>query len=233
MTDRLVTLITGARKGIGRHLVDHYLACGHLVIGCSRGPLEESLAGYEHFCLDVADERAVAGMMTAIRQKYRRLDHLINNAAAAATGYALLQSAETVLRIYQTNVVGTFLLSREAAKLMKKRKCGRIVNFSSCAVPMKAVGEAAYTSSKTAVVALTEILARELADFGITVNAVGPALVETDLIRAMPPEAARNAISRQVVRRPGTLADIANAIDFFLRPESDFVTGQTLYLGGF
>jgi 3-oxoacyl-[acyl-carrier protein] reductase len=233
LSPQTVTLITGTRTGIGRFLVDHYLEQGHLVFGCSRNAFTESIPGYEHFCLDVADESAVKNMMLAVRQKCGRLDNLINSAGIAATSHFLLTPAETILRVYKTNVVGGFLFTREAAKLMKKQQRGRIVNFSSSAVPLKLAGEAAYASSKAALVSLTEILARELASFGITVNAVGPTPIETDLIRAMPPDKVKDVISRQPIQRLGTFADVANVIDFFLRPESDFITGQVIYLGGF
>lgn len=228
-----ITLITGTRTGIGRFLVDHYLGLGHLVFGCSRKPFTEAIPGYRHFCLDVADEAAVKDMMNSVRQECGRLDNLINNAGIAATGHCLLTSAETILRVYKTNVIGSFLCSREAAKLMKKQQRGRIVNFSSSAVPLKLGGEAAYGSSKAALVSLTQILARDLAPFGITVNSVGPTPIETDLIREMPQDKVQEVIGRQVVRRPGTFVDIANVIDFFLKAESDFITGQAIYLGGF
>jgi 3-oxoacyl-[acyl-carrier protein] reductase len=228
-----VTLITGTRAGIGRFLVDHYLQQGHRVFGCSRNAFPESVPGYEHFCLDVADDHAVRQMLHAVRERCGRLDNLINNAGIAATGHFLLTPAETILRVYKTNVLGSFLFTREAAKLMKKQQKGRIVNFSSSAVPLKLAGEAVYASSKAALVSLTEILGRELAPFGITVNTVGPTPIETDLIRAMPQDKVQEVIGRQAIRRPGTFADVANVIDFFLRPESDFVTGQVIYLGGF
>jgi len=231
LPEQPVTIITGTRVGIGRFLVKHYLEQGHLVIGCSRQPAEE-IPGYQHFCLDVADEAAVKTMMNEVRQNHGRLDHLINNAGIAATGHSLLTTAETMMRLYKTNVLGSFLFSREGAKLMKKRRQGRIVNFSTVAVPRRLAGESAYASSKAAIVSLTEILAREFAPMGITVNAVGPTPVETDLIRAMPADKVQQVIDSQIIHRPGTFADIANVIDFFLQPASDFVTGQVIYLGG-
>jgi 3-oxoacyl-[acyl-carrier protein] reductase len=233
LSDQPVTLITGARKGIGRFLVCHYLRQGHRVIGCSRGAFEEMPPGYEHFCLDVADEGSVKGMMAALQRKYGRLDHLINNAGVAWTGHFLLTPAATAKRIFETNVIGSLLLCRESAKVMKKRRYGRIVNFSTVAVPLKLAGEAAYASSKAAVVSLTEILAWELGEFGITVNAVGPTPVPTELIGAMPEDKVKSVINRQAIRRSGTFADIANVVDFFLRRESDFVSGQVINLGGF
>ena len=230
MSERPVTLVTGARKGIGRFLAQRYRQ-QHLVIGCSREPAE-AMDGYEHFCLDVSDEAAVRDMMQAVQKRHGRLDHLVNNAGIAATGHFLLTPSKTVERVYRTNVMGTFLVCREAAKLMKKRQYGRIVNFATVAVPHRLAGEAVYASSKAAIVSLTEIAARELAVFGITVNAVGPTPVPTDLIAAMPPDKVQEVIGRQAIKRPGTIDDIANVIDFFLKPESSFVTGQVIYLGG-
>ena len=124
-------VITGTRKGIGRHLVRHYEQLGFAVIGCSRGDAEETPAGYVHFCLDVADERAVQAMFSKIRQSHGHVDVLINNAGVATMNHALLTPAKSVERILGTNVAGAFLFCREAAKLMRKRGAGRIVNFST------------------------------------------------------------------------------------------------------
>ena len=130
------------------------------------------------------------------------------------------------------NVVGTFLVSREAAKLMQKRKFGRIVNFSSLAVPMRLAGQSAYVASKASVESLSQVMARELADYGITVNVVGPSPIDTDMIRGLTKDKVEHLIDAMAVRRMGTFADVANVVDFFLRPESDAVTGQVIYLGG-
>jgi 3-oxoacyl-[acyl-carrier protein] reductase len=174
----------------------------------------------------------VMKMMNAIRSQHGRLDHLINNAGVASMNVALLTPMSTVKRILATNVEGAFLLSREAAKLMLQRRSGRIVNMSSVVVALKPRAEAIYTASKAALQSLTEVMARELAPMGITVNALGVALTDTDMVRGVPREVAETILQRQAIPRQGTIKDIANAVDFFLRKESDFVTGQTLYLGG-
>ena len=134
--------------------------------------------------------------------------------------------------ILNTNVVGTFLFCREAAKLMQRHRFGRIVNFASVASPLKLEGEAIYASSKAAVINLTQILAREFADMGITVNAIGPTPVKTDLIKSVPEIKIDQLIKRQAIHRHGDYNDIANVIDFFIKPESSFITGQVIYLGG-
>jgi 3-oxoacyl-[acyl-carrier protein] reductase len=115
---------------------------------------------------------------------------------------------------------------------MQKRRYGRIVNFTTVAVPLKLAGEAIYAASKAAVESLTHVLARELADFGITVNAIGPVPIETDLIRSVPREKIDRLVSQQAIPRLGTFEDVANVVDFFLQERSSMVTGQTVYLGG-
>lgn len=232
MTLKQVLLVTGARKGIGRNLVEYYLQKKFEVIGCSRQPTDLKTSNYRHFCLDVADEQAVIDMFSEITNTHKRLDILINNAGIASMNHILLTPLTTVERIFSTNVLGTFLLCREAAKLMMKNRFGRIVNFSSVALPLKLAGEAVYASSKSAVVNLTQNLAKAFSEFNITVNAIGPTPIATDLIRSVPKEKINDLLDRQAIRRLGEFSDVTNAIDFFIRPDSDLVTGQVLYLGG-
>ena len=225
-------MITGARKGLGRFLRDHYLAQGCSVIGCSRAEVGDSPPGYQHFVLDVSDDAAVQRMFADVRKSHGRIDVLINNAGVASMNHFLLTPLASVRRILETNVVGTFLCCREGAKLMQRARHGRIVNVVSVAVPLRLEGEAIYAASKAAVVTLTEVLAREVADVGITVNAVGPAPMETDLLRSVPPETVAELLKRLPLHRLGKFSEVANVIDFLIRPESAAVTGQTIYLGG-
>lgn len=233
MNAKQVMIITGTRKGIGRHLAERYTALGWHVVGVSRGKPDWTLANYEHHELDVADEKAVKQLFLDVRKAHGRLDALVNNAGIASMNHVLLTPLATMQSIFATNVFGTFLFCREAARLMSSAKTrGRIINFATVATPLKLEGEAAYAASKAAVVSLTEVLARELAPFSITVNAVGPTPIETDLIKSVPKAKMDALIARQAVPRMGTMDDVANVIDFFLREESDFITGQVVYLGG-
>jgi len=232
LNKKQVLLITGTRKGIGRFLVEYYISLGHQVIGCSRSESDYSDNNYQHFCLDISHESDVKKMFSQIRKTYGVLNISINNAGIASMNHALLTTLDTVRKILNTNVVGTFLFCREAAKLMQRHKYGRIVNFTTVATPLKLEGEAIYASSKAAVISLTQILAREFADMGITVNAIGPTPVKTDLIKSVPEDKINQLLNRQAIHRYGDFNDIVNVIDFFVKPESNFITGQVIYLGG-
>lgn len=227
-----VVLITGTRKGIGRYLAEHYVQRGAQVVGCSRTAPAWTLTNYTHFEADVTDEAAVRKMVAAVGKQFGRLDVLINNAGIASMNAILLTPAATAERIFATNFQGVFLLCREAAKLMQRRRYGRIVNISTVAAPLRLEGEALYAASKSAVVTFTQILAREVASYGITANVVAPTPIATDLIRSVPQEKIAAIIERLAVKRLGRFEDVANVIDFFVRPESDYVTGQVITLGG-
>jgi 3-oxoacyl-[acyl-carrier protein] reductase len=230
--EKPVILITGTRKGIGKYLVEYYAERGWLVEGCSREQTDWTLPGYTHHCTDVADEKGVCNMLASIRERHGRLDALINNAGIASMNHCLLTPLATAERIFRTNAIGSFLLIRESAKLMKRRNYGRIINLGTVATPLKLEGESMYAASKAAVESMTRILARELAPLGITVNLVGPTPIETDLIRGVPKQKIQAILDQLAIKRLGHFPDVSNAIDFFLRPESDYVTGQILYLGG-
>ncbi len=227
-----VILITGTRKGIGKFLAERYLERGWRVIGCSRQAGSITNPKYRHFSLDVADEAGVKKAFLEIKKDYGRLDALINNAGVAGMNHTLLTPLGALQKIFNTNVVGTFLFSREAAKLMQRSGGGRIVNFTTVAVPLRLEGESVYAASKAAVEVFTKVLAKELSEYKITVNAIGPTPIKTDLIGAVPAEKLDKILQSQSIHRFGEMEDVANCIDFFLKPESSFITGQIVYLGG-
>ncbi|PAF51506.1 SDR family oxidoreductase [Helicobacter sp. 13S00477-4] len=237
-----IFIITGTRKGIGKDLSLYYLQKGHIVCGCSRGESSIHHPNYKHFELDVSDEKAVVKMTKAIQKEFGKIDILLNNAGIASMNHLLLTPFKTLQNIFSTNVFGSFLFIRECAKIMsvnhsKFKKEGndahfRIINFTTVATPLRLEGEAIYAASKAAIVNLTEVASKELAPFEITVNAIGPTPVPTDLIKNVPKQKMDALLSRQAIKRFGTFEDVLNAIEFFISEKSDFITGQILYLGG-
>ncbi|MFX0201818.1 MAG: SDR family NAD(P)-dependent oxidoreductase [Candidatus Hodarchaeota archaeon] len=232
MSKPQIILITGTRKGIGRFLAEHYIRNGFFVEGCSRKEPEWRLPNYTHHLVDVTNEAKVKKMFLSIQKRHGRLDIAINNAGISSMNHMLLTPKTTVDKIMDTNLRGTFLVCRESAKLMKRNRFGRIVNFSTIAVPMHLDGEAIYAASKSAVVTFTKVIANELAEFGITCNVVGPAPTQTDLIKQIPTEKIQKIVNTLAIKRLGRFEDIANVIDFFIKPESEYITGQVIYLGG-
>jgi 3-oxoacyl-[acyl-carrier protein] reductase len=227
-----IMIITGSRKGIGRYLSEYYLERGWTVAGCSREDCDLKHDDYHHYNVDVASESQVKKMVFDISKRFGQANVLLNNAGIASMNHILLTPFTTTRRVFETNVFGTFLFCREVAKLMQRSGGGRIVNFATVATPLRLEGEAIYAASKAAIVSLTEVMARELAGMNILVNSIGPTPVKTDLIRSVPREKMDALLARQAIRRFGEMPDISNCIDFFIRPESDFITGQVIYLGG-
>ena len=225
-------LITGTRKGLGKQLAEHYLKQGFWVAGCSRRNPSIEHERYKHFRLDVSDEKAVVKMVRSVSREWGGIDILLNNAGIASMNHFLLTPMSTAQRVFNTNFFGSFLFTREVSKVMMKSKKGRIVNYTTVAVALKLEGEAIYGASKAAVENLTHVTAKELGAFGITVNSIGPTPVLTDLIKNVPQDKIQHLIDQQSIKRLGEFEDVLNVIDFFVKDESEFVTGQTIYLGG-
>ena len=230
-SDQPVAFVTGASRGIGRFVAERLAADGYAVFGCSRFVEETTRNGVELFPADVTNEEAIKRLLSRIRRQRGRLDAVIHCAGVATMNHALLTPTSTAEDLLRINVTGAFVVCREAAKLMRRRNFGRIVVFSSIAVPLRTAGEAVYVASKCAVEGLAGVLARELAPHGITINVVGPGPVDTDMTRGVPPATLATLLERTATGKMTTLEDIANAVEFFLRPESGGVTGQTLYVG--
>jgi len=232
VADRPVMLITGSRKGIGRYLAEYYVQKGYLVEGCARGEVDLGDKSYVHHQVDVADERAVRMMVADITKRHGRIDVVLNNAAIASMNHILLTPAKSANRMMEVNVTGTMLVCRDAAKVMIRRKYGRIVNFTTIVAPIALAGEAIYAASKSAVVTFTRILAFELGQWGITANSFGATPIMTDMIKGVPQDKIDAVVNNLAIKRLGTHQDCANVCDFFISPTSDNITGQVIYLGG-
>ena len=237
-----VFVITGTRKGIGKELSLHFLNQGYIVCGCSRGESSIAHPNYRHFELDVNDEDRVVDMVKNIKKEFGQIDVLLNNAGIASMNHILLTPYKTMNNIFSTNVFGSFLFLREVGKVMSqnarklksegKNPHFRIINFATVATPLRLEGEAIYASSKAAIVNLTQVASFELAEFGITVNAIGPTPIPTDLIKNVPKTKMDALLQRQAIKRFGKFEDCLNVVEFFIDEKSDFISGQVIYLGG-
>lgn len=227
-----VVLVTGTSKGLGRQICEHFLDQGAHVVGISRSKIAIPHERYEHFAGDVADEKFVQESLRFIRDKYESVYVLVNNAGILSSQLAVLTSqlsAETVIR---TNFLGAVVVSRECAKLMIKKKFGRIINVSSMAVPLCSIGSSVYSASKSALTQFTKVLAKELAEHGITCNVLGVSAIETGIWKTLPPKKIEESLNALALKRPATISDITNVIDFFASEASSNITGQVIYLGG-
>jgi 3-oxoacyl-[acyl-carrier protein] reductase len=231
-TDKII-VVTGARRGVGRLLVQHFLQHGAQVIGLSRTLEEEPApAGYHPMPVDVGDAHAVTQAFGTIRKTFGRVDVLVNNAAVLTSQYALIMPPAAAQAMVQTNLMGAFLVSREAAKLMRAKQWGRIIHISSMAVSLEPVGDSMYAATKAAVTTLSNIMAKEFASMNITSNSLGITAIETDMLQQLPRNKIEAVVAGLPLPRFATPDDILNVVDFFASERSSYITGQTVYLGG-
>lgn len=228
----MVVVVTGARKGLGRMLAEHFLEEGARVIGMSRGEASIADANYEHRSLDVGDDQAVRAAFAAIHRSHGRIDVVVNNAAVLTSLHAILMPAPRAEEMVRTNFLGLFYVSREAAKPMRKAKFGRIINIGSMAASLEPIGDSIYAATKTAAMTLTAVLAKELGGYGITVNTLAVTALETDMLEQLPREKVDAVVAGLPIPRMATPEDIFNVVDFFASPKSSYVTAQTIFLGG-
>lgn len=181
---------------------------------------------------DVASAAGCEALFDAAVRAFGRVDVLVNNAGVTRDGLILRMSEADFDAVIATNLKGAFLCSKAAAKLMVRQRYGRIVNLSSIVGLRGNAGQANYAASKAGILGLTKSLAKELAGRNVTVNAVAPGLIETDMTAAMPQAAREAAQSTIPAGRPGAPEDVANAVAFFAAEASGYVTGQVLCVDG-
>lgn len=221
-------LVTGASRGLGRAIAERALTAGYDVIGLARTAAEAPFP--IHPC-DVADAAAVKAVAAALPRDLP-LWGVINAAGIASMNLAMMTPASTVQRVIATNLMGAIHVSQAFAPALVRAKGGRIIHFSTIAVPLGLAGEAVYVASKAGVEGFSRTFAREVAGFGVTVNCVAPGPVDTDLIAKVPADAIDRIVRRQVVQRKGTPDDVWNAVAFLLSDEAAMISGQVLAIGG-
>ena len=237
-----VALVTGGSRGIGRAVCVELARRGAVVAvnyGGSAEAAEETVqlcralgVEAEAFQADVAVPAACDGLVAAVKERFGRLDILVNNAGISRDGLLMTAKEEDFTKTLDTNLKGAYFCTRAAAKVMLRQKYGRIVCLSSVVGLRGNPGQTAYAASKAGVLGLVKAAAKELAGRDITVNAVAPGFIETDMTAALPEKARRAMLTTIPKGRPGSSEDVARAVAFFAGTECGYITGQVLCVDG-
>jgi 3-oxoacyl-[acyl-carrier protein] reductase len=234
-------VVTGGSRGIGAAVAALLAEHGAAVVVSGRDAdrlqqtvreLEERGATAHGIVADVARREDVDRLVEATKERFGRLDILVNNAGITRDGLLIRMKDDDWDRVMEINLRGAFLMTRAAVKLMVRQKSGRIINVTSAAGAMGNPGQANYSAAKAGLIGLTKATARELAHWGILVNAVAPGLIETDMAAAIPAEA-RDALLAQVpLKRIGSPREVAEVIGFLAGDGAAYVTGQVFHVNG-
>ncbi len=237
-----VALVTGASRGIGKAIALKLAAEGAAVVINYHGSMEkakevkaeiESDGGIaEIMQCNVADYQATEAMIRKVTDDFGRLDILVNNAGITRDGLLMKMSEEDYDTVLDTNLKGPFHCIRFAARQMLRQRGGRIINLSSVSGILGNAGQANYSASKAGVIGLTKSAARELASRGITVNAVAPGFIETEMTAVLPEKVRESAVAQIPLGTFGTAEDVAETVAFLASDSARYITGQTIHVDG-
>jgi 3-oxoacyl-[acyl-carrier protein] reductase len=234
-------LITGASRGIGRVCAKKLASAGYRVVVAAR-TLEklQELAGEiraeggeaHPIAMDMASSESIAAGIASASRDYGRIDILVNNAGITRDGLAVRMKPVDWEQVLATNLTGSFVAIQQVLPGMMKDRWGRIVNISSIVGETGNAGQANYVASKAGLIGLTKALAQEVGSRNITVNAVAPGYIDTEMTQGLSQELKDKMISMTPLRRMGTADDVANAVKFLASDEASFITGHVLDVNG-
>lgn len=235
-------LVTGAGRGIGAAIAKKLADKGATVIinysgndKAAQDTLDDIAADgnkAEIYKCNVADYEEVEHMIQYVVQKYKKIDILINNAGITRDGLIMRMSEKDFDDVIDVNLKGTFNCIRHVARQMIKQRCGRIVNMSSVVGIAGNAGQVNYAASKAGVIGITKSAAKELAARGITVNAIAPGYIDTDMTRVLSDDIKDGIVSQIPLKRMGQVSDIADAAAFLVSDRASYITGQVLSVDG-
>jgi 3-oxoacyl-[acyl-carrier protein] reductase len=236
-----VAIVTGGSRGIGRAIAMLLADDGAAVVLSGRDPerlatvtraIEEGGGDALGLVADVTSRDDAERLVEAARERYHRVDVLVNNAGITRDALLVRMKDADWDEVLDVNLRGTFLMTRAVAKVMVRQKSGRIVNITSAAGAMGNAGQVNYSAAKAGLIGLTKAAARELAHWGVLVNAVAPGLIDTDLVAAMPADAREALVAQVPLKRIGTARDVAEVVRFLAGDGAAYVTGQVFHVNG-
>jgi len=241
MLKEKVAIVTGAGQGIGRAIA-HTLAChGSAVVLCdivkeNVEAVEKELREKKYTALavlcDVSDYNACEAMVKMTLEKFGRVDILVNNAGITRDRLLMRMTEEDWDTVMAVNLKSVFNCSKAVCRTMFKQRCGCIINISSIVGLTGNIGQANYAASKAGLIGLTKALAKELARDGITVNAVSPGFIETDMVSGIPQKVREKIITNIPLGRFGLAREVARAVVYLASEDADYVTGHVLNING-
>jgi 3-oxoacyl-[acyl-carrier protein] reductase len=235
-----IAIVTGASRGIGRGIALRLAARGAVVVAAARGDnaaaavAEIAAAGgrAEVAAVEVTDVASIEALVNGALERHGRIDVLVNNAGIARDQLALRLKREDWDAVIATNLTSAFSCSQAVLRPMIKQRAGRIIMISSVVGQSGNPGQTNYAASKAGLIGFTKALAREVASRNITVNAVAPGLIETDMTRALAEKAQDQWTSAIPMGRAGQVDDVAAAVCFLASDEAGYITGQVLAVNG-
>jgi 3-oxoacyl-[acyl-carrier protein] reductase len=235
-----IALVTGGSRGIGRATVLALARQGAYVVINYRGnqaAAEETLAGLspgrgELSQFDVTDESQIEATIKKIVDRHRKIDILVNNAGITADNLLIRMKGDDWDQVVGTNLKGTILCTKAVTRVMLRQRYGRIINLSSVVGQTGNAGQSLYAATKSGILGFTKAMAREVASRGITVNAVAPGFIETDMTAPLPANLKEEALRSIPLGRFGTCEEVAESIVFLCAPAAGYITGQVIGING-
>ena len=238
MQDRKIALVTGASRGIGKAIAAGLATDGLFVIGTATGEEGAAAVGNDlgangvGIVLRLEDEAGVSQALEDVQARFGAPLVLVNNAGVTRDNLLLRMTSTQWSDVLEANLTGPYRLTRPLLRGMMRARWGRIVNLSSVVARMGNAGQTNYAATKAGIEGFTRSLAQEIGSRGITVNAVAPGFVDTDMTRDLSAEQRQMLVSRTALGRMGTVEDIAAVVSFLVSESASYITGETIHVNG-